>query len=166
MQFLHLQQTRHFQSQSLFAKIVKRLRVLFKKRRILFKRFQFWANCKLVELLPPWMDRPWFRRCQFWQRILLIDLVSVKCILVLYTNFSITSCTSWIVASFRKTSAPKSAKHNQQTDKQLGEKDNQRSGTGLSQTRQRFFSFLVLVKDIFAQINKILWINHLSAALN
>ena len=48
---------------------------------------------------------------------------------------------------------PKTAEDNQQKSKKLGQKVNQRSGTGLSQTRPRHFVLIVVINDFFAEMN-------------
>ena len=48
--------------------------------------------------------------------------------------------------------SPKVTKDDQQNDKKLGQKHNQRSGTGLSQTGPRF-PLLIVAEDNFIQIN-------------
>ena len=50
---------------------------------------------------------------------------------------------------FGKVKSPKASKDDQQNDKKLGQKHNQRSGAGLSQTGPRFPLLIVVVKDNF-----------------
>ena len=48
--------------------------------------------------------------------------------------------------------SPKATKDDQQNDKKLGEKHNQRSGTGLSRTTPRFPLLIVVVKTILPKL--------------
>jgi len=57
-------------------------------------------------------------------------------------------------------------KYKRQNGKKLGQKDNQRSGTGLSQTSPRFSLLIAVIKDIFAQIKIIFLIRRPASTLN
>ena len=61
--------------------------------------------------------------------------------------------------------SPETTKDIQQDGKKLGQKDNQMSGTGLSQTGPRFLLLIFVVKDTFAYIDKIFLISHLAYPL-
>ena len=50
---------------------------------------------------------------------------------------------------------------NKQKRTKVGQNDNLRSGTGFSQTKQRFSFMIVVVKDHSAEINVIFVVNHL-----
>ena len=58
---------------------------------------------------------------------------------------------SRFIISLRKMNFSRATRDNHQEEEKLGQKDNQRSGTGLSQTRQRFFFLIFVVEDIFLQ---------------
>ena len=51
---------------------------------------------------------------------------------------------------FWKVNSHEATKDDQQNDKKLGQKHNQRSGTGLSQIDPRFLVLIVVVKDNFS----------------
>ena len=59
----------------------------------------------------------------------------------------------------------KTTRDNQQNDKKLEQKENQMSGTGLSQTRPLFSFLIVVVKDNFTEINIFFLISHLACTL-
>ena len=61
---------------------------------------------------------------------------------------------------------PKTTKYDQENDKKLGQKHNQRSGTGLSQTGPRLPLLVVVVKDKFTEIYIIFLISHPFRTLN
>ena len=50
---------------------------------------------------------------------------------------------------FEKVKSPKATKDDQQNNKKLGQKQNQRSGTSLSQTGATFPLLIVVVKENF-----------------
>ena len=60
---------------------------------------------------------------------------------------------------------PKATQDNKQSDKKLRKNDHPRSGTGLSETKQRFFFLIVVVKDKFAEINNMFSNSHLALTL-
>ena len=61
--------------------------------------------------------------------------------------------------------SPKTAEDFQQNDEKLRQKDTQRSGTMLPQTRPQFSFLIVVIKDNFALNNNILLISHLAYTL-
>ena len=74
-------------------------------------------------------------------------LVKVKTILQHCEEFPPKQLTRHI---FRETNVSKTTKDSQQNYEMLAQKENQRSVTGLSQTKPRFPLMIIVVKDQFA----------------
>ena len=67
---------------------------------------------------------------------------------------------------FWKVNLPKATKYNQKNYKKLGQRDNQRSRTALSQTSPGFSLLIAVVKNNFAEVEIIFSISHLASTLN
>ena len=87
----------------------------------------------------------------------------VNCILLLYTELPLEHL---IRHKFQGKILPDQSKIINKLTKNWDKKNDQRSGTGLSQTRPRFFLFIVVVRDNFARITIIFLINPLAYLLN